>query len=445
MQTKISSIKHVCLEKNYISSLWGSHFDNEKDDSGLLSIPHLDLTSNILKEHGIIEIFSTLHLNKTLLHLNISCNDVSNIGAVAISECLKSNNTLQELNLSHTKLFDEGITVISNSLKTNRTLKVLHLTGNDISNKGALKIAEGINSNATLGTLNISKNWIHKKGIMAILKANTALHKLECAYNTLGRSDFIAITDYVRANKSTVQTLNISYNEVRHCHSSFYVLETVFCCNEDDLKRCMLQPKQYITPITDIELIKDIITCCIKDRYAERLIIEGKMYYYQFDLLKLISEAIQENKSGTLTKILIKQVHMNSNNTQAIINCLKAESLQEIEIRNSIISSAALKGMLEMKVFLHKLDFSQYALQDDDRKTINMFLKSCKSMQQLILNPTRVSDIGVKILAEAVVVNMTLLILDVSSNPISDVGASAISKCLMLNEKLQCLNLSEHK
>ena len=443
------------LKENYITTLWGSYSDNnnneikKKADSGLLLIPHLDLDSNMLKENGIIELFSALHFNTTLLYLSVSFNDVCNNGAVAISECLKSNSTLLELNMSRCKLFDEGAIAISNSLKTNCALKVLNISGNDISDEGAFKIAEAIKLNVTLSTLNVSKNWIHKEGIMAILTANAvtrALHKLECVHNTLGRSDFIAITDYVRANKSTVE-LNISYNEVPHCYLSFNAIDTVLCCKEDDLKRCMLPPGQYITPKTDPKYIDDIITCCIKDKYAEQLIVTKPMYYpfcYQFDRLSLISKAIKENKSFALKKLHIEQMDLNKEG-RAIINCFNAEFLQEIKIWNSKMSSTALTEMLhaiECNLVFYKLDFSNCVLQDDDTRTIGMILKSSKSIQELILTQSRVSDVGAQILAEAVEVNATLLLLDVFGNPISDVGALAISKCLRHNKHLQCLNLS---
>jgi len=119
------------------------------------------------------------------------------------------------------------------------------------------------------------------EGIVSILKASTTtrtLQKLECVYNTLGQSDFIAITEYVRSSNSRVRRLNISYNDFQHCYTNII---TILCCEEDDIKKCMLPPDQfYIAPETDPKFVNDIITCYIKDSNADQLIIKESAWSF---------------------------------------------------------------------------------------------------------------------------------------------------------------------
>ena len=271
---KISSIKYISLQHNNITSLWGTHHhsvcDGSTDSPASRSfvIPYFDLSFNMLRDEGIMELSTALHYDKTLVELDVSHNDISDIGAVAISNCLKSNCTLQVLSVSHNKISDDGIKAFSDLLKTNNSLKELDIAGNSITNmgakeiagalksnktlaylnisgnnvlddgicaicdsikqhstlakldvaggtitnKGAMEIAEVLKSNTTLNYLNISRNWIDKEGIMSILTASKefkTLHTLECIFNTLSQSDFIDIIDFVR-KENAVEILNAS-------------------------------------------------------------------------------------------------------------------------------------------------------------------------------------------------------------------------------------------
>jgi len=184
---KLSSFKHVCLSHNHITSLWGSYSESQptsdelkrKANSGLLLVPCVNISSNLLKENGVKELFTALKHNKTLLQLDISSNDVPYCALLTIGESLKINSTLQELNLSHNNLLDKGIRLVSDCLKTNHSLRVLEIAGNNITDEGAFKISETLRSNTTLSTLNVSKNWIHKKGVMSILTASARTRALK--------------------------------------------------------------------------------------------------------------------------------------------------------------------------------------------------------------------------------------------------------------------------
>jgi len=213
----------------------------------------------------------------------------------------------------------------------------------------------------------------------------------------------------------------------------------------------MLPSNQYITHKTDLKLVNDIITCCIKDSYTEHLTIKDAVHYswhYRFDDVSLISAAIQANKFCALKKIYIEQIHINEQpksicnclNPEIITNCLKAELLQEIKILNCEVSNIALAmgfKNLDSNATLRKLDFSFSNLRYDDMRNISIYVKKSKSLQELILACTGITDEGVKILAEAIQVNVTLLVLDLVRNPISVVGVVAIGKCLTHNKTLK--------
>ena len=91
----------------------------------------------------MIAIAEALKYNTTLRILNLTSNYLRNDGVIAIAEALKYNTTLTEINLSSNMMIGVvGIKAILEALKTNQTLMKIDLSkyyqGDDISGSSSI-------------------------------------------------------------------------------------------------------------------------------------------------------------------------------------------------------------------------------------------------------------------------------------------------------------------
>ena len=216
---RVVTIKYINLRNNRLTSLWGTHLDQDHTDvnSGILqSVEDLDLSLNSLEISSTIS--ECLKINSTLCKLNLSGNKITDEGAKKLAEGILNqvNTTLQELNISSNKITDEGAKKLAEGIQVNTTLQELNISSNKITDEGAKGLGEAIQVNRTLQELNISKNWISKEGVMRIVEActiNRTLHKLVCTHNNLSKSGLAAINEYIR-KENAVQIFGASWNSL---------------------------------------------------------------------------------------------------------------------------------------------------------------------------------------------------------------------------------------
>lgn len=456
---KTSSVKQVCLSKNYITSLWGvdsGSLTSESFKSGLLLVPCLNLYANKFQDSGIFELFTSLHNNTSLLQLDISHNGITNSGAVAISEFLKSNSTLQILNVSQNKLLDEGVIsiseslktyntallqldvsnngitshgakvvseclnnsilqvlnisqnklsddgviAISDSLKTNHTLKALHIGDNKITNKGAAKIADAIKSNKSLSHLNISRNYIEIEGIMDILTAGTqtnTLQKLDCIFNTLSQADFLALTNYNK-QENVVLILNTSWNRIGYdsrCTCRSIVCTTMCYGDGHDMQSCK------------------------HDHHCEEPYYDPHDPYYSRVIYCCIKDVEKLDLSGD-----------------------RYQGRVEVGFASQYLTMTA--KAIQVNKALTNLRIELFSIGDDEVQAINNCLR-VNTLKGLTISDNRFTSGALKKVIEAVECNTALLKLDISSNVTSEDDMRSISVCLKYNKTLQELIMAASK
>ena len=90
---------------------------------------------------------------------------------------------------------------------------------------------------------------------------------------------------------------------------------------------------------------------------------------------------------------------------------------------------------------LRELSINNTALTDGNLDSISSCLKHNRTIQYLTMVHTKINN-NVVVIAEAIQINQTLLVLDVSYNEITYIGAIAIGDALKHNNQLQELNIS---
>lgn len=100
-----------------------------------------------------------------------------------LCEVLEKDAHMKTLDLSYNLIGDHGADAIARMLKSNKSLKHLSLRSNQITAKGAQDLAGSLQENKTLVSLNLSENEIGDKGGLSIaqalqVKCNTNYSKL---------------------------------------------------------------------------------------------------------------------------------------------------------------------------------------------------------------------------------------------------------------------------
>ena len=92
--------------------------------SNQLNCPTLHLGENKPTSFGLIALFESLEINKTLKNLYLNDTLIQDEVAKAINRTLIKNNTLELLNIGNCGLDDESISLIKYGLMYNKNLKV---------------------------------------------------------------------------------------------------------------------------------------------------------------------------------------------------------------------------------------------------------------------------------------------------------------------------------
>ena len=386
---ELSSIQHVNLSNNMLTSLWETQIDMDNNDSGiivatespLLSVQSLDLSCNQFNDSESKKLFSAIKFNRSLRKLNFSQNYIiSSIDiTVAISECLKTNKVLQELDISK----------------------------NNISDEGTKRLAEAMQENSTLCVLNISKNFISKKGIMNIIEACTnnmyrTINKLSlvCTHNYLSKAELADINKYTK-EQNVVRIVDSSWNCIG-TKDGRLVIKTILNLQQklqsSDSKIDVREEIQYINRYEHTGIIQS----CIQ----EYLINQQSVNLQDIHVVDFEIEVLSEG--------------LKLNNTVTELNLSKSELLH----MNSFY-------------FLHKIN-------DDNVCFISDCLKVNTTLCKLNLSGNEITDSGVKTLAEAITDNVGLQMIDLSRNNIADKGAKRLGECIKKNTTLVELNVSKN-
>jgi len=145
----------------------------------MISLEELNISNNILGDHGAELLSEGITNTKTLRVLNISNNNIGPSGAIAIANALTNITSLEELNMSYNKLGDHGAELLSEGITNTKTLRVLDISKNNIGPSGTTAIANALTNNTSLDKLNMSRNIVEQDGAKAIGKVITNNRKLK--------------------------------------------------------------------------------------------------------------------------------------------------------------------------------------------------------------------------------------------------------------------------
>ena len=439
-QEKIMTIKRIGLRHNNLTSLWTTLTDIVRDDtdetmlsSGLLnSVESFDLSCNQLSDSGIVELFSVLMCYQ------------KPAGPVKLTEDITINTTLQNLDISHNIISDHGAAVISQYLMMNGTLCILSISRNKITDRGAKRLAEAIQVNTTLEELNISKNLVSKEGVMRIVEActiNRTLHKLVCTHNNLSKSGLTVINEYIR-KENAVQIFEASWNTICNKDGRLAIKTKMQLLGVRQVQTdeyTVQEDSWFIDEIDDLEHRKEYLNCCLDVEHLDLAHI--KMTDFQ---LVTFSECL-------MTNTLLKELDLSSNKICDEGVKYSAEVIKVIPTlpkarksyqRISDGGISPISGCLKINSTLCKLNLSGNRITDREAQKLAEAIKINKTLQELNISKNWISKEGVMRIVEACTINRTLHKLVCTHNNLSKSGLAVINEYIRKENAIQIFDAS---
>ena len=405
---------------------------------------------------------------------------------------LRKTLLLKKLNFSSTLITASGVRIIARLLQTNETIQKICISNNNISYDGAAAISDYLKNNNTLQELNMSNASIASEEVTEndtcdkevhnnfsldntfqydILTADTRLinifhvNKLDISSNTLSST---IISSCIR-NNEYIQELNISHNQltsdgarqIANAITANSKLQKLDISNNYITSKglmCLLKTNNTVLQFLNIsysnvtesefkqieQLIKtSTFPLKVCASWNQIVLIDGD--------LKIKTKIFQNNILSDMKEdVWLPDMILNSHyRVEFLSNCLKEDDwLRKLNLCNQNINSVGAKliaNAIDVNTTLLILDISCNTLSDEGAVAISECLKMNNVLQELNLSKNEITSVGATRIAKALEKNRTLQKLDISCNTLSDEGAAAISECLKTNNVLVELSLAENE
>ena len=501
---RVVTIKYINLRNNRLTSLWGTHLDQDHTDinSGILqSVEDLDLSLNLLEKSSISEclkINSTLcklnlssnkitdegakklaeaiQVNVTLQKLNLCGNEIADEGAKGLGEAIQINMTLQKLNISSNRITDEGAKGLSEAIQVNMSLQEINISSNKITDEGAKKLAEAIQVNVTLQKLNLSGNEIADegaKGLGEAIQINMTLQKLNISSNRITDEGAKGLSEAIQVNMS-LQEINISSNKItdegakklgkaievnrilqelnisKNCISKEGVMRIVEACTINRTLHKLVctynnLSKSGLAAIN--EYIRKENAVQIFDASWNSLCSKDDRLAFKttFELLD-VQQKLQSDYVNIKEELWCVDEITDLTYAKEFLQCCL--DIQHVTLTGIIMTDDQMSffcDCLKINSTLFKLNLSGNKIGNKGVKTFSEIIGINTTLQELNISSNKIKDEGAKRLAEAIQVNTTLQELNISSNKITDEGAKRLAEAIQVNKTLQELNISSNK
>lgn len=406
--------------------------------SFLCSSRQADYSCKQLTAEACDAIVEGLKVSHTLELLNLRRTNLSERTSRTLAEALKINKTLLSLNLRGNKLEQAFGQILAVALRVNQTLQMLDLGNNRLGKKGAIALAEALPFNHTLEILDIKSNNLGEEGGIAFAKAlnaNGTLKSLNLANNNLREKVGIEIATELTVNH-TLQVLNLADNELGG--NTGYVLAGALRVNNT-----LTSLNLWVTGLGPQGGVH------IADALIFNVVLES---------LNLGGNELDERAGKTLAMAL--QVNRTLKTLVLTMNNLgdKADITFAIAWRGNITLQrlyrrfSGLSDSFKLRVRIidlckrHlKLSFCGKELDAIGIKILAEELMLNRSVRSLELKGTDLGKSEVTLLAEMLEVNKTLKSLCLWKNGLDKEAGKILGKALAANQTLQHLNLGRNE
>ena len=421
------------------------------------AITSLNLSGKHINGSTVLMMSTLISSSSAIRKLDLSDNPIQDgeDGLSHLYQALQTNRSLEELNLSkcNVKITEENCPVLSRMLRSNYTLKVLSLSNTNMNGVSIRYLSEGISSSSAISKLDLSDNPIQdgEDGLSHLCKAlqtNRSLEELNLfKCNVKITEENCPVLSRMLRSNYTLKVLSLSNTNMNGV-SIRYLSEGI----------------SSSSAISKLDL-------------SDNPIQDGE------DGLSHLCKALQTNRSLEELNLSKCNVKITEENCPVLSRMLRSNyTLKVLSLSNTNLNGVSIRYLSEgisSSSAISKLDLSNNPIQDGDdglshlcqALTINrslevLNLSNCKlaityengqalshmlgknrTLVVLLLSKTKINGFGVRYLSEGISSSSAISKLDLSGNPIQDGvdGLCHLCQALTINRSLEVLNLSNCK
>ncbi|XP_067040240.1 NLR family CARD domain-containing protein 3-like isoform X2 [Acropora muricata] len=394
-------------------------------------------SSPLWNKEFIGTVFQALTSNSTVASLKLAEWEFSSEVTNHLAQALRVNTCLSSLDLCGNSIDQEGANSLALSLRVNTSLSFLRLSDNSIGKKGAILLAEALRVNTSLSSLDLSHNSVSSEGVKSLaetLKVNTSLSSLDLSSNTIGSEGTNSLAQALMVNTSL---------------SSLKLYSTSIGVAGANL---LAQVLRVNTSLSSLNLSYN----AIRDEGAN-LLAEALRVSTSISSLDLSDNGILAVGANSLAQALKINASLSSLDLHSSIIQLEFENMLPQHLSGTTVfytfgkpvtnfigdeGANSLAQALRVNTSLSLLNLSFNFIGVAGAISLARALRVNTSLSSLDLSRNSVGDEGASSLAEALKVNTSVSSLNLGNNSIGDEGANSLAQALRVNSSLSSLNLS---
>jgi Ran GTPase-activating protein (RanGAP) involved in mRNA processing and transport len=424
----------------------------------------LVLNTNCLGGTGSAVIAKALLKNRTLERIEIVDNFIGDVGASGMAAALKVNTVLTKVSLTDNEIGLEGAVALASALKLNSSLKELELKKNDFGDGGAVAFADALKSNSTLMRLDLGHNNIGDEGSTPILKTlkeeNCTLMFLNLKGNRRTAQFILKAVRGVLASRSAPCSRSLhapssrSHDPPHAAPEDADMILATMGSDEDATNGRQVQ----IPPAEerlDMDLSYDyFITESAKHRPN---ILESDTMSTVLQTGSEAAELVETPRQETSLLSLRRQDSRNYEGaksapialTEGNATVTDLQLMGDINASSSVVSTVndATVTASQLRCTGEKWDLASRNVDQEGARCIAERLSESTGVPvaSLLVSSNRIGSAGCVDIANALLINRTLELMEMDHNCIGDIGALAIAAALNVNTVLTKLSLNGNK
>lgn len=352
-----------------------------------VTVASLSLVADILKQNfplvllnlgdcDIKDEISTLcdscKINMTLTKLIIpSCSLDASVMPL-LCEMLEHNHNLKTLDLSRNNIGSDGTLCLVSTKNISITKLILHKCKQDST--GAANIGKFLAKNTSVVFIDLSCNTIGDDGVKELMKyltMNSTLQQLDIKSNKITANGAASIHDYLTSDSPSLTSIVVAKNPMENGICS--IIEAVKSNNV----------------LKEIDFTQTTTSMVVSPSDMEKIILK-----------------LRSLKFSPLDDIVVRGLD-------------KTNSLQNLQVlRGTDIGYRHIINSMKVNRSVEKLDFQHNQLSRDSISDLSILVKHSTVLKELILNCTRVELNDWFLLAEGLILNMSLKIVMIGAFPI---------------------------
>ena len=363
-----------------------------------------------------------------------------------LNSCSIGSNSMSILVKFFVDFKERVVTIKYINLRNNRLTSLwgIHLDQDhtDDVNSGILQSVED---------LDLSLNLLCDREISSIsecLKINSTLCKLNLSSNKITDEGAKRLTEAIKVNK-TLQELNISKNliskegvmRIVEACTINRTLHKLVCTHNNLSKSGLAVINEYIRKENAVQIFEASWNSLgSKDHWYENKLA----FKTTFEFLD-VQQKVQSDYGNIEEELWYVDEITDPKYVRKFLQC-SLDDAQYVNVTDAIMTNDQMSifcDCLMNNSTLTELNLSSNKITDEGVKKLAEDIQ-VNALQKLNLSGNEIADEGAKGLGEAIQVNITLQELNISSNKISDEGAKRLGEAIQVNTTLQELNISKN-